>query len=59
MQIHSKKIGKKNNSSNITEIDENGKKKRKTKNQYVTLLTEFPAKWASTEGRLFHCTSKK
>ena len=28
--------------------------KRKTKNQYVTLLTEFSAKWASTEGRLFH-----
>ena len=29
-------------------------KKRKTKNQYVTLLTESSAKWASTEGRLFH-----
>ena len=48
-----KKIGKKNNSPNITEIDENGKK-RKIKNQYVTLLTEFSAKWTSTEGRLFH-----
>ena len=29
-------------------------KKRKTKNQYVMFLTEFSAKWASTEGRLFH-----
>ena len=47
-----KKIGKKNNSPNFTETDENGLKS-KTKNQYVTLFTEFSAKWASTEGRLF------
>ena len=29
-------------------------KKRKIKNQYVTLLTEFSAKWAFTEGGLFY-----
>ena len=37
-----KKIGKKNNSPNVTEIDENGRKTR-DKNQYVMLLKEFSA----------------
>ena len=50
-------MGKKNNSPNITEIDENGKTKTKDKksicNAFIRVL-EFSTKWASTEGRLLH-----
>ena len=31
-------------------------RKRKTKSQFATLLTEFSTKMASTKGRLFHQT---
>ena len=41
MEIHWKKIGKKNNSPNINEMV----KKRETRIQCVTLLTEFLAEW--------------
>ena len=50
-----KKIGKKKNSPNTTEIDENGRITKDKKSICNTFnRAEFSAKWASTEGRLFH-----
>ena len=51
MKFIQKKIGKKNDSPYITEIDENDKK-RKTKNQYVTVLTEFFSEMGIYRGRI-------
>ena len=46
----------KKNRKKTTEIDENVKKELQKINMW--LLTEFSAKWASTQGILFHWTSK-
>ena len=52
MEIQKKEIGIKNNSPDITEINDNHQKNKKTKNQSVLRLTVFPAKRAPYRGHV-------